>query len=714
MSDLSFRHFLDTLKTNVSIEDVVAARVPGLKRAGAEWKGCCPFHEERTPSFHVVPDKGFFHCFGCGASGDVIGFLQRFDGVEFMEAVEELAHSVGLEVPKKRGPRGDDGREARLLEALERAERLFVRTYRGPQGAAARAYMAERGLGDGVAEAFGIGWAPATGHALVDAASEAGFDRSALVDAGLVKKGDDGRFFDFFRGRLIVPIRDARGRTIGFGGRVLPGAKGPKYLNTAETALFHKGRTVFGLDLASTHARRARHVVVMEGYTDVLAAHQAGLRQSVAVLGTATTADHARVLRRTGAQRVSLVFDGDRAGRAAALKALAGVLARGEFETVDVIALPEDSDPCDLLVARGANAGELADDAIGAALAEPVEWFAFLVDGFAGLGPKELTDAVDDALGVVAVLPNPVEREARVRELAAAAGLSESAVSARFEELARSARRPAARTPAASGASGRAAGDRGAHATRMAVGGEPRSGGSERHAAEQGPREDPRRRQFELRAWADLVAACLVDNALVGLFRDRLEAAREGRGPRHEGLARVLELLCDLYEEDEARLEDGSASDAGSLLSVDASRIASAAAAAELEEGSPEDLAHVFGGNGTEGGAGGVERGQGERGISADRGIAADQGISADQVASIAVRLQERARRADDVRALARGAVDTLARVEKERTTAEMLAAAERGEDPDAARLEAANRAYGLDRRVGADRRTPNHAPTHP
>lgn len=697
MPDASFRHFLDTLKANLSIEDVVRARVPGLKRAGAEFKACCPFHEERTPSFHVVPDKGFFHCFGCHASGDAIGFVQKFDGVEFMEAVEELAASVGLEVPKKRGGRGSNGREDRMLEALERAERLYSRLFAGSQGEAARAYLAERGLGREVVEAFGIGWAPANGQAIVDAARQSGFDERALLESGLVKRDTErDRVYDFFRGRLIVPIRDGRGRTIGFGGRVLPGTKGPKYLNTAETPLFHKGRTVFGLDLASTRAREARHAIVMEGYTDVMAAHQAGLRQSVAVLGTATTGDHARVLRRTGAQRLTLVFDGDRAGRGAALKALRGVLARDDFDTVDVVALPEGRDPADLLtdpalVERARTAGAEAPD-VADVLGAPVDWFGFLVDGFDGLGPKELTDAVDAALGVLAVLPNPVEREARVRELAGAAGLSDSAVCARFEELterdrrpapvaaARSAVRsagrvanPAASSPAAEAASTAAASTAGRGDAGTGTG----TASAEMHVEE--VPEDPAARQQELLAWADLLGACLVDNALVGLFRERLESAREGRGPRHPGLARALELICALYEEDEERLEEGADVDP-----IDVSRLTSAAAADELEDGAP--------------GGDGFDQVFGEGTLAGGSGVHDGGAVPVEQVTRVAVRLEQRGRAADDVRALAQGAAAALERVERKRTTAETLAAAERGEDPDVARLEAANRVFGLDR----------------
>jgi len=704
VSDASFRHFVDRLKETVSIEDVVSARVPGMKRAGAEWKGCCPFHDERTASFYVVPAKGLYHCFGCGASGDVIGFVEAFDGVTFMEAVEELAASCGLEVPRRKsGASREDARRERLYDVLDRAARLYRKKLLGPEGEAARRYLEGRGLETAATEAFGLGWAPVDGRTLVQAARAAGIELSALVDAGLAKKPAQGEPFDFFRGRLIVPIRDARGRTIGFGGRVLPGTDGPKYLNTGETELFQKGQLVFGLDLAGETARHTRHLVLMEGYTDVIAAHQAGLRQAVAVLGTATTQHHARLLRRTGAQRLTLVFDGDAVGRAAAIKALRGLLPRGEFEAIDALALPDGQDPCDMLVERSGPGGTRGARFL-ALLEKPADWFDFLADGLDRRSPQALADAIDEVLGVLAVVPNPVEREARVRALAERAGLSPSSVEARFAVLAKGAAqgtRPAAppregaaraeglaarRTSATSATaspgapSGTSAPvDRAAPAARargLAGPAAPRTAAASRDETR------------ELRAWADLVGAALVDNGLVEMFRDRFESALDGRGPRHDGLLLLLETLCALYDEEEEVLAQRPAH---VPLPVDASRVASAlgVALADLES-SGED---TRGGDGADGdGFAGGAFGSGDAaGIGAAR---AARRAALESARGAAVRLERRAQVADDVRALAEGAHALLLELERERSAAEVLAAAARGADPELARLEAANRLF--------------------
>jgi DNA primase catalytic core len=685
VSDASFRQFVDRLKETVSIEDVVRARVSELKRAGAEWKARCPFHDEKTPSFHVVPHKGLFHCFGCGKSGDVIAFVEAFDGLSFMEAVEELATSVGLDVPRReRGASREDARRERLYEALERATKLYRKKLLGPEGAAARRYLDERGLELAVTEAFGLGWAPADGRTLVEAARSV-----ALVGAGLVKRPEGGgEPFDFFRGRLIVPIRDVKGRTIGFGGRVLPGTDGPKYLNTAETELFQKGHLVFGLDLAAETARRERHLVLMEGYTDVIAAHQAGLRQAVAVLGTATTEHHARLLRRTGAQRLTLVFDGDAAGHKAAVKALRGLLPRGEFETIDALALPDGQDPCDMLVERGSGARGSRGARFMALMEKPTEWFEFLVGGIDRTDPQTFSDSIDEVLTVLAVLPNPVEREARMALLAERTGVSASSVAARFAALA-PARGRAASPAGERGAHDRAAltvgerpaGDRHAadrHATR---GGRLAPGTPSAPAAplveaplaaspsasahvtrsEHAPRNierQPDRRDLE--AWADLVGAALVDNGLVALFKERFDSALEGRGPRHAGLMVLLETLYELYEEDEAAHAAHVASRAHAApLRIDASRVGTVLGLRLADATDDPTLAQAL-----------------------------------DAARRIAVQLEQRASKADDVRALATGAHRRLSDLERERRTAETLEAAARGADPELARLEAANRVF--------------------
>jgi len=293
LDDSDFRSFIERVKLAAPIEEVVGARVRGLKRSGSTYKACCPFHEEDTPSFVVTPDRGLWHCFGaCSEGGDAISFIQRDAGLSFRESVEELARAYGVDLPRGWGKGdGNDPRKEAAFDVLARAERFFQRKLMGEPGQRARAYLAGRGLEQGTIEAFGLGWAP-RGNQLLKSAEGGGASRATLVDSGLVREGDRGAY-DFFRERLIVPIRDAFGRSVGFGARLLPGGEGPKYVNTAETPLFQKGRLVYGLDLARAAIRRERHVILVEGYTDVMAAHQVGVRTVAAVLGTSTTDQHA-------------------------------------------------------------------------------------------------------------------------------------------------------------------------------------------------------------------------------------------------------------------------------------------------------------------------------------------------------------------------------------------------------------------------------------
>ncbi|MCB9915728.1 MAG: DNA primase [Planctomycetes bacterium] len=350
------RRAIEEIKLRAPVEDVVREYVPDLKKRGRLWEACCPFHSEKTPSFKVDPTRGTWHCFGaCSEGGDQIAFVERVTGLAFWEALEILADRTGVELPR-RGKRGDDERrEDPTYEVLRRVARFYQECLQSPEGARARAYLAERGLAGDTLGAFGVGYAPASSQAVVDLARRERLPWELLAGAGLARKNDRGRAYDFFRGRLMIPIRDVEGRTVGFGARRLDDAEGgPKYINTAETELFKKGRLIYGLDLALREARREKHLILVEGYTDVMAAHQVGLTRVGAVLGTSTTDDHARLVRRSGAQRVSLVFDGDDAGRQAARRALAGLLPL-ELE-LEVVTLPQGQDPCDLLVNAGAEA----------------------------------------------------------------------------------------------------------------------------------------------------------------------------------------------------------------------------------------------------------------------------------------------------------------------------------------------------------------------
>jgi DNA primase len=346
--------FIDELLSRVDIVDVIERRVP-LKKAGREWTACCPFHNERTPSFYVSPAKQFFHCFGCGAHGSAIKFLMDYDRLEFPDAVEELAQSVGMKVPYEGGrdaaPRED---KTDLYGLLDAAARWYESQL--PRSPEAQAYCKKRGLDADTIARFRIGWAPGGFDGVIKALGGDARRMQLLNEAGMVASNERGNKYDRFRERLMFPILDRRGRVIAFGGRVLQSEQGPKYLNSPETPLFHKGRELFALWQVKQANSNLARIVVVEGYMDVIAMHQAGLPVAVATLGTATTPDHTEVLFRA-APDVVFCFDGDRAGRAAAWKALESALPRlRDGRQAYFLFLPEGEDP-DTLIRKEGKAG---------------------------------------------------------------------------------------------------------------------------------------------------------------------------------------------------------------------------------------------------------------------------------------------------------------------------------------------------------------------
>ncbi|MDE2157206.1 MAG: DNA primase [Xanthomonadaceae bacterium] len=360
--------FIDELLARVDIVDVIERRVP-LKKAGREWTACCPFHNERTPSFYVSPAKQFFHCFGCGVSGSAIKFLMDFDRLEFPDAVEELAQTVGLKVPRE-GGREAAPREDRtdLYTLLDDAARWYGDEL--PRSMEAQAYCRQRGLDAETIKRFRLGWAPAGYDGVIKSLGNSPRRMELLTEAGMVASSEQGRKYDRFRERLMFPILDRRGRVIAFGGRIIersgdgspvldPGAQdarksdGPKYLNSPETALFHKGRELFALWQVKQANQNLARIVVVEGYMDVIALHQAGLPIAVATLGTATTPEHTEILFRA-APDVVFCFDGDRAGRAAAWKALESTLPRlRDGRQAYFLFLPDGEDPDSLVRKEG-------------------------------------------------------------------------------------------------------------------------------------------------------------------------------------------------------------------------------------------------------------------------------------------------------------------------------------------------------------------------
>ena len=329
------------IKSKLPAIDVVGETV-ALKRAGTVYKGLCPFHGEKTPSFIVTPERETWHCFGCGEHGDIFTFLMRRDGLEFREALQRLAEKAGVELSERTAR--EDRRKKRLREALEAAiawyREVLLQAHQAEQ---ARAYLVERGFTEATLDRFGLGYAPNTWEALTKRLRSKGFSDQELGDAGLASPSTRGGVYDRFRGRIMIPIRDVSGRPIGFGGRIMPGAEGPKYLNSPATPLFDKSRTLYGIDLAKGAIRREKLAVIVEGYTDVMAAHQAGFENVVASLGTALTAGQVELANRY-ADGVALAYDVDLAGEAATQRGLVEEL-QGVVSKVRVIRIPAGKDP---------------------------------------------------------------------------------------------------------------------------------------------------------------------------------------------------------------------------------------------------------------------------------------------------------------------------------------------------------------------------------
>ncbi|KAF1720487.1 DNA primase [Pseudoxanthomonas wuyuanensis] len=343
--------FIDELLARTDIVEVIAARVP-LKRQGKEYSACCPFHDERSPSFTVSPTKQFYHCFGCGAHGTALSFLMNYDRLEFLDAVEELARRNGMEVPRETQQHNQNNDTRDLYNALEAAARFFQRQLESSDKA--RAYLDGRGVEASVRSQFMIGYAPDGFSALKDALGTDERRLKLLERAGMLSKNERGHTYDKFRDRVMFPIHDRRGRVIAFGGRVLDKDDGPKYLNSPETALFHKGRELYGLWQVRQANQKIARLIVVEGYMDVVSLFQYGVAQAVATLGTATTPEHAELLFRN-APDVYFCFDGDAAGQRAGWRALESVLPRmKDGRQAFFLFLPDGEDPDTIVRQEGA------------------------------------------------------------------------------------------------------------------------------------------------------------------------------------------------------------------------------------------------------------------------------------------------------------------------------------------------------------------------
>jgi DNA primase len=424
--------------------DQVIGEVVTLRSAGAgSLKGLCPFHDERSPSFHVTPARGLYYCFGCGEGGDVVDFLMKHDHLTFTEALEKLAGRAGVTLRYEDGAgpdRGSGPNRTRLAQANKVAAAWFVRQLDSPEAAAGRAFLAERGFDAEAVAHFGVGFAPRSWDAMLGHLRAAGFSDAETLAAGLASQGQRGTY-DRFRGRLVWPIRDASGDVLGFGARKLfDDDDGPKYLNTPETALYRKSHVLYGIDLARRDIAKLKQVVVVEGYTDVMAAHLAGVTTAVATCGTAFGPDHASLLRRylvdddTFGGEVIFTFDGDAAGQKAALRAFEG---DQRFVAQTFIAVsPDDMDPCELRLARG-------DAAVRELVAGRTPLFAFAIrSALAGfdLGTAEgRVAAVRKAAPLVARIRDAALRPEYSRLLAGWAGVPEPEVRAAVASAAKAA-----------------------------------------------------------------------------------------------------------------------------------------------------------------------------------------------------------------------------------------------------------------------------------
>ncbi|WP_104190676.1 DNA primase [Cryobacterium sp. Y82] len=425
MAGLIRQSDIEEVKARTNIADIVGDYVT-LKSAGVgSMKGLCPFHDERSPSFHVRPQVGFYHCFGCGESGDVYSFLQKMDHVSFSEAVERLAGRVGLDLHYEDGSGAapDHGNRARLLAANQAASDFFIEQLGSAGAEVGRAFLGQRGFDANAATRFGVGFAPKSWDELTNHLRDRGFTSEELTLSGLVSSGDRG-IYDRFRGRLVWPIRDITGQTIGFGARkLLDDDKGPKYLNTPESPVYHKAQVLYGLDLAKRDISRSHQVVVVEGYTDVMACHLAGITTAVATCGTSFGVDHIKVLRRvlgddSGVGEVVFTFDPDAAGQKAAMRAFS---EEQRFSAQTYVAVgPEGLDPCDLRLQRG-------DDAVRRLVDSKKPMFEFMIRQILSQYNLDTvegrTAALRAAAPVVGDIRDPVLRPGYTRELSRMLGV---------------------------------------------------------------------------------------------------------------------------------------------------------------------------------------------------------------------------------------------------------------------------------------------------
>lgn len=417
--------FIDDVVARTDIVELIDARVP-LKKAGKNYQACCPFHNEKSPSFSVSPDKQFYHCFGCGAHGNSVSFLMEYEQLEFVEAIEELARLNSMDVPReqtggktKHYPTVSKEQKQSDYDTMENAARFFQHKLKHDEnGPAAIEYLKARGLSGKIAQQYGIGFAPDKWDAALTTLGAATDAKQQLLDLKILTSNDKGRTYDFFRNRIMFPIRDKRGRVVGFGGRVMDDST-PKYLNSPETRIFHKGRELYGFHQAKLANKNLEQVIIVEGYMDVVSLAQQGISYAVAALGTATTQDHMQMLFRQ-TRKVICCYDGDRAGRDAAWRALENALPQLK-DGVDLrfCFLPDGEDPDTMVQQEGKEAFEQR-------LKESTPLIEYFFEHF--VGQLDLTDdagksaLLAQAKPLISLIPSDYYKEALLAKLARLVG----------------------------------------------------------------------------------------------------------------------------------------------------------------------------------------------------------------------------------------------------------------------------------------------------
>jgi DNA primase len=414
---------ISRVRDSVDIVDLVSGYV-SLKKTGKNHTGLCPFHAEKTPSFNVNPDKQIFHCFGCGAGGDVFKFIELQEGLNFPDAVRALAGRAGISLPtdsrsRSQDKKSEDERKV-LLKIVADAVEYFRKELEGPAGSAARAYLQKRGVTDAIVQDFALGYVKPEWDGLLRHLKQKGYAFGQMEKAGLIVKRSEGEgYYDRFRGRIIFPIRDIAGKVIAFGGRVMDDSL-PKYLNSSETPLYSKSNTLYCLDMAKDFGRRQGYFIIVEGYLDAIACHQYGVRNAVATLGTALTEGHLRLMRRFS-DKLVLIFDPDPAGVKASLRGFDLFMTSGM--KVNVVSLPDGDDPDTFLQKHG-------HDAFAACLRKSAKFMDFVLEQVLKSGSLASIDdkvqKAEEMLGFIAKIPSGIERDHYIRKTAEALDLNET------------------------------------------------------------------------------------------------------------------------------------------------------------------------------------------------------------------------------------------------------------------------------------------------